>query len=59
MIGLRVFSAISALKIVVDVGLVTGRDAADHADRFGDLGDAVDLVAADHADGLEVLQASG
>ena len=41
-IGLRVLSAISALKIAVEVGLVTGRDAGDDADRLGDLGDAVD-----------------
>ena len=33
MIGLRVFSAISALKIVVEVGLVTGVIAGDDADR--------------------------
>ena len=45
MIGLRVLSAMSDLKIAVEVGLVTGVMRADDADRLGDLGDAGELVA--------------
>lgn len=51
MIGQRVFSAISDLKMAVEVVGDRGH-AGDDTDRFGDLVDAHDIVFTNDADGL-------
>ena len=55
MMPLRVFREIRVLKMAVEVGLVVGMTAADHADGLRDLLDAVGLVLLYHAAGLGVL----
>ena len=49
-IGLRVFKAIIALKIVVDVGLVVGVTPTNDTNWFSDFDQAFLFVFIDHAD---------